>query len=403
MTEQIGEIIASRIVRIVGAPSNCGLSIYEPESDIMRMVVDIHFQSGRQEILDRPESWDFKLSDYPASKKVMKTLQPLVVQADDPNADPNELAYLTEEGIATLLVIPLAAKGEAFGLLEIESREVKRVYSPEQMNLVLTVANLGASAMENARLYEEQIRTAEQLREVDKLKNQFLANMSHELRTPLNSIIGFSRVILKGIDGPITDLQEQDLTAIYNAGSHLLGLINDILDISRIEAGKMELGFENVDMTNLINSVMATAKGLVKEKPVILEAYIEPNLPSVKADPTRLRQVVLNLLQNATKFTDEGTIQVKVTRQFNARGKPEIKVSVTDTGMGIAPEDQDKLFQPFSQVDASPTRKAGGTGLGLSITRNLIELHGGHIDVISDIGKGSTFFFTILRFLPPVR
>lgn len=249
--------------------------------------------------------------------------------------------------------------------------------------------------MENARLYEEQIKTAEQLREVDKLKNQFLANMSHELRTPLNSIIGFSRVILKGIDGPVTDLQEQDLTAIYNAGTHLLGLINDILDISRIEAGKMELGFEVVDLVNLITSVMSTAKGLVKERSVRLETYFEPNLPLIKADPTRLRQVILNLLQNASKFTEEGTISVKVVRQINTRGKQEVMISVSDTGTGIAPGDQEKLFEPFTQVDASPTRKAGGTGLGLSITRNLIELHGGQIDLISDIGKGSTFFFTI--------
>ncbi|GAB4578539.1 MAG: hypothetical protein Fur0022_12740 [Anaerolineales bacterium] len=399
-TEQIAEITASRIIRVIEGPSSCGISLYEEETDMMRMIVDIAYQNGENALSEDPHKWDFKLSDYPASRRVMQTLQPLIVQADDPDADSHELQYIHQTGLKTLLVLPLAAKGQAFGLIEVESWESPQKYTPDQLNLVLTVANQGAAAIDNARLYEDQIKTAEQLREVDKLKNQFLANMSHELRTPLNSIIGFSRVILKGIDGPITDLQEQDLTAIYNAGTHLLGLINDILDISRIEAGKMELSFEKVDLGSLISSVLSTAKGLIKEKPILLESQIEPNLPLVKADPTRIRQVILNLLQNASKFTEAGTIMVKAVRQFNANGKPEVMVSVSDTGVGISPEDQKKLFQPFSQVDASPTRKAGGTGLGLSITRNLIELHGGHIDVISDVGKGSTFFFTIPALAP---
>jgi len=366
----------------------------------MRTLVDVRYKDGKSQFLQESGKWDFKLSDFPAIGKVIETLQPLVIQADDPDVDPNELQHLTQFGAETLLLLPLAAKGQAFGLIEIESGDKKRKYTPDQINLALTVANQGAVAMDNARLYEEQIRTAEQLREVDKLKNQFLANMSHELRTPLNSIIGFSRVILKGIDGPVTDLQEQDLNAIYHAGTHLLGLINDILDISRIEAGKMELSFEELDMVNLITSVLSTTKGLLKEKPVRLESYLEPNLPAVKADPTRMRQIVLNLLQNAAKFTEEGTISVKAVRQVNSIGRTEVMISVTDSGVGIAPEDQKKLFQPFSQVDASPTRKAGGTGLGLSITRNLIELHGGHIEVISDIDKGSTFFFTIPAIAP---
>ncbi|NUM43742.1 MAG: GAF domain-containing protein [Anaerolineales bacterium] len=399
-TEQIAEITASRIIKVVGESASCGISLYEEETGMMRMIVDIAYQDGKNFLTEDPQKWDFKLSDYPASQKIFETLQPIIIHADNPDADQYERKYLSKTGIKTLLILPLAVKGRAFGLIEVETWETKLKYSPEQINLVLTVANQGAAALENARLYEDQIKTAEQLREVDKLKNQFLANMSHELRTPLNSIIGFSRVILKGIDGPISELQEQDLTAIYNAGTHLLGLINDILDISRIEAGKMELSFEKIDMGNLITSVLSTAKGLVKEKPIRLESYIEPHLPLTKADPTRIRQVILNLLQNAAKFTDAGTIMVKATRQINAQGHPEVLVSVTDSGVGISPEDQKKLFQPFSQVDASPTRKAGGTGLGLSITRNLIELHGGQIDVISDVDKGSTFFFTLPALAP---
>ena len=237
----------------------------------------------------------------------------------------------------------------------------------------------------------------EQLREVDILKSQFLANMSHELRTPLNSIIGFSRVILKGIDGPVTKLQEQDLTAIYNAGQHLLGLINDILDLSKIEAGKMELSYEEVDIGELINSVMSTAIGLVKHKPIQLKKDIPDDLPLAYGDPLRMRQVLLNLLSNAAKFTEEGTIIVEAVTALrpNRPGRLVI-VRVTDTGPGISEADQAKLFQPFSQVDASPTRKSGGSGLGLSISRHLVEMHNGTIEVESEIGKGSTFYFSLL-------
>jgi CheY-like chemotaxis protein len=228
------------------------------------------------------------------------------------------------------------------------------------------------------------------MRELEKLKSQFLANMSHELRTPLNSIIGFSRVILKGIDGPITDLQTQDLTAIYNSGQHLLGLINDILDLSKIEAGKMELTFDEVDIEKLIKSVMSTVIGLVKDKPVRLEDDIEANLPPVKADSMRVRQVLINFFSNASKFTDEGTIKVTAKRQG-----ANVRISIIDSGPGISEEDQEKLFQAFSQVDASATRATGGTGLGLSISKQLITMHGGDIGLESEVGKGSTFYFTL--------
>jgi CheY-like chemotaxis protein len=220
--------------------------------------------------------------------------------------------------------------------------------------------------------------------------------MSHELRTPLNSIIGFSRVILKGIDGPINDVQKQDLGAIYNSGQHLLALITDILDLSKLEAGKMELQFAEVNIGDLINSAMSTAVGLIKDKSIRLNHVVPANLPIVMADSTRVRQVLINLVSNASKFTDEGSITVEAFSNFNQDGKPEIMVTVTDTGVGIAEEDLSKLFQPFSQVDDSPTRKTGGTGLGLSICKQLIEMHGGKIGLLnSEIGRGSTFFFTL--------
>ncbi|MCC6259389.1 MAG: response regulator [Anaerolineales bacterium] len=233
------------------------------------------------------------------------------------------------------------------------------------------------------------------MREIDRVKSQFLANMSHELRTPLNSIIGFSRVILKGIDGPVTELQQQDLSAIYNSGQHLLTLINDILDLAKIEAGKMELAFDEVNMTDITNSVISTMSGLIKDKPIQLKRIIEPDLPTVRADAIRIRQVMINLLSNAAKFTDEGDITVHVGARPGPNGRMEVQVNVTDSGTGISKEDQAKLFQAFSQVDDSPTRKTGGTGLGLSICQNLVNMHGGRIWVDSELGRGSTFSFTL--------
>ena len=220
--------------------------------------------------------------------------------------------------------------------------------------------------------------------------------MSHELRTPLNSIIGFSRVILKGIDGPINDTQAQDLSAIYNSGQHLLSLINNILDLSKIDSGKMELKVSEINISDIINSAMTTATGLAKDKPIKFKQIVPPDLPKVQVDPTRIRQVLINFLSNACKFTDEGLITIEATSRKSPEGDPEIMVTVSDTGQGIDVKDRAKLFQPFSQVDDSPTRRAGGTGLGLSISRSLIDLHGGRIGLLSsEVGKGSTFYFTL--------
>jgi CheY-like chemotaxis protein/anti-sigma regulatory factor (Ser/Thr protein kinase) len=234
------------------------------------------------------------------------------------------------------------------------------------------------------------------MRELDRVKSQFLANMSHELRTPLNSVIGFSRVILKGIDGPINEVQEQDINAIYNSGMNLLTMINEILDLSKIEAGKMELQLEDIAISDVINSAVSTATGLVKGKPVQLVQKVPANLPTVRADELKIGQVVLNLVSNAIKFTERGQVVVEATVIKNEQRQPEMRVTVSDSGVGIATEDQAKLFQRFSQVDDSPTRKTGGTGLGLSISRSLIELHGGKIGLLSSTpGKGSVFYFTL--------
>jgi len=288
------------------------------------------------------------------------------------------------------LVVPLQLRDQIIGALDFFETDRDRHWTEDDVVLVETVADQVALAIENARAYEELQKTAEQLREIDTLKTQFLANMSHELRTPLNSIIGFSRVLLKGIDGPLTDLQKTDLTSIYNNGQHLLGLINDILEVSRIAAGKMELVLEPVDLGPIIEGVMSTAIGLVKDKPVELIKEVADDLPIVRADTTRIRQVILNLVSNATKFTEEGSIAM---RAWVKEGY--VHVSVADTGMGIPEEFLDKIFEEFQQVDGSATRRTGGTGLGLAISRRFVEMHGGRIWVESELGEGSTFTFTI--------
>ncbi len=292
------------------------------------------------------------------------------------------------------MVLPLKLGDRIIGALDIQSDKLN-AFNPDDVTVLQILADQIAVAIENARSYELSQKALADIQEVDRLKSQFLANMSHELRTPLNSIIGFSRVILKGIDGPVNATQKQDLGAIYNSGQHLLALITDILDLSKIEAGKMDLQFGDVNLADLINSAMSTAVGLVKDKPITLFHSVPAEIPIVRADATRVRQVLINFISNAAKFTEKGTITVEASLVEGSQDS-EVMVTVADTGVGISLEDQAKLFQPFSQVDDSPTRKSGGTGLGLSISRSLIELHGGRIGLLrSEAGKGSTFFFTL--------
>lgn len=299
------------------------------------------------------------------------------------------------------LGMPLKIGTRVIGALDVQATRVN-AFTEDDVAVLQILADQVAVAVDNARVYELAQKAMEEIREADRLKSQFLANMSHELRTPLNSIIGFSRVILKGIDGPITDQQTQDLTAIYNSGQHLLGLINDVLDLSRIEAGKMELSFENnVNLVDIIKGVMSTTVGLVKDKPIVLKQEIDPELPQVRADSIKVRQVLLNLLSNAAKFTEQGSITVRASVQLSPEGDPEVLIQVIDTGPGISPADQAKLFQPFSQVDGSLTRKSGGSGLGLSISQHLVWMHGGQIGLDSEESKGSTFYFTLPISGPP--
>jgi signal transduction histidine kinase/DNA-binding response OmpR family regulator len=321
---------------------------------------------------------------------VVRTGRPVLIRGNLPE-------WLTEHGVKLVgepahswLGVPLTAGEEVLGVMAVQSYSSGHTYDEHDLSLLTSIASQTAIALQSARLFEEAVETAERLREVDRLKSQFLANMSHELRTPLNSIIGFSRVVLKGIDGPITERQREDLEAIHNSGQHLLGLINDILDVSKIEAGKMELDFERVDLQEIINGVMSTAVALVKDKPIELQRSISDALPTITADERRVRQILLNLVSNAAKFTKEGFIRVEARVESD-----EVILSVADSGIGITDEQLESVFEPFTQTDASTTREHGGTGLGLTISRSFVRLHGGRIWVESTLGEGSTFHFAL--------
>ncbi|MGC9397609.1 MAG: GAF domain-containing protein [Anaerolineae bacterium] len=324
----------------------------------------------------RPIHWDFEQHTYPAA--------PLFSE------------ILDELGLVAAFTAPLMLRDEVLGLISL-GRQAGHPMIDDHERAVLESAAVSISiALENANLYQDAQETAERLREVDRLKSEFLANMSHELRTPLNSIIGFSRVMLKEIDGPLTEMQQTDLQAIYDSGRHLLNLINDILDLSKIEAGKMEFVFQPTDLREVIKGVLSTAIALVKEKPIELQQEIEEPLPSIVADERRIRQVILNLVGNAAKFTDEGYIRVSAYQEGD-----EVVVAVKDSGIGIPPEKADYVFQEFQQVDSSSTRRYGGTGLGLPVSKRFVEAHGGRIWFESTVDVGTTFYVALPIEGPP--
>ncbi len=286
-------------------------------------------------------------------------------------------------------VLPLRRGETTIGVLDIQTTAPQEI-DQDEVSVLQNVAYQIAIALENARAYALEREAAQRLRELDRSKRRFLANMSHELRTPLTNIIGFARLLLKGIDGPLTEQQRQDLEIIYHNSQHLLGLINDLLDLSQIEAGLMELQFREVDLAELIRSVMATTSALVRGKKVTLQEEIAPDLPLVRADPARIRQVLLRLMANAAKYTDQGSITV---RAWASNG--QVLVSVSDTGVGIPPEDLERIFERFEQGGTENGRRANGAGLGLSLSKEFVEMHGGRIWVESQVGKGSTFTFSL--------
>ncbi len=285
--------------------------------------------------------------------------------------------------------VPLSTRGLITGLLSVYFKGEAEITESEARTL-RTVARLVSVAKENADLVGELRDNNFQLERANRLKSEFLANVSHELRTPMNAIIGYSKLMLDGLDGELNSQQESDLQRVTTAADNLLGLINGLLDLSKIEAGRMEINVEELDVRPVMDDVIALIRPQSDAKELAVVANIPAELPTILADRARFRQVVVNLVSNAVKFTDTGAVTITATT-----GDGWVTVSVADTGIGISQEAQAYIFDEFRQADASTTRRYGGTGLGLAISKRLVALHGGRIWVESGANGGSVFSFTM--------
>jgi signal transduction histidine kinase len=304
--------------------------------------------------------------------------------ADSPDYIINPLLTETRSEMA----IPMLVGTELIGVLDLQSNESNR-FASEQANVLVALADQVAIAVRNADLFRAAESSRAEAEQANIVKSQFLANMSHELRTPLNAILNFTAFVADGVMGPVNDEQVNILQESLTSGRHLLALINDILDISKIEAGLMDLFIQEVDITEIINATASLAKGLVKDKSINLHLEVSENLPKTYGDKRRLRQVFLNLVSNAVKFTNQGEVSFRA-----ALNDQRLHVQVQDTGVGIAPEDFELIFETFKQAKHNNLETVG-TGLGLPISKYFIESHGGRMWLESEVGKGSTFFIEL--------
>ena len=296
---------------------------------------------------------------------------------------------LIANGFRSGLIVPLIGARRIYGTLTIQ-RRVSGAFPPQTVALMQAFANQSVLAIQNARLFREIEEKGHQLAIASQHKSQFLANMSHELRTPLNAILGFAELLVDGLYGALPEKAQGVLERIQANGRHLLGLINDVLDLSKIEAGQLALSMDEYSLPAMVQAVVLATEGLARAKGVELVSSVEDDPPLGRGDERRLTQVLLNLVGNAIKFTDEGRVEIRATHRGGA-----FEIAVDDTGPGIAEADQARIFEEFQQVDATSTRTKGGTGLGLAIARRIVEMHGGTLTVDSKLGEGSTFLVRV--------
>jgi len=294
-----------------------------------------------------------------------------------------------EAGLRAALIVPLLGADVPLGALVLQRRWPGE-FEPSVVSLMQSFADQSAIALENARLFDQIAQKSRELEVASQHKSQFLANMSHELRTPLNAILGYSELLQDGLYGEIPVKMQEVLERVQANGKHLLGLINDVLDLSKIEAGQLVLSIDEYAMKNVVHAVVSATESLASAKKLNLRLEVGDDLPLGRGDERRITQVLLNLVGNAIKFTDDGQVRIAATA---ANGK--FAVAVADTGPGIPETEQVRIFDEFHQVDSSNTKKKGGTGLGLAIAKRIVELHAGRIWVESQVGKGSTFHFEL--------
>jgi signal transduction histidine kinase len=300
------------------------------------------------------------------------------------------LKAVEKQGFRGLLLAPLEAKNELLGLVCLLYRQNEAV-ADSAVSTLRALCDQVALVVRNIQYNEELAQKNDELTHLDQLKSDFMATMSHELRTPLTSIIGYSDMLLSGMTGELNDKQSTFVDSILKGGESLLNLINDVLDLTKIEAGRLELNREPVDLRAALLGVLPVIKPRAQDKRIRISTFLPTDLPLVSADPGKLNQILLNLLTNGVKYSHENggvSLEARTTGEL-------VEIWVNDTGIGIAKEDQDKVFQRFTQIDSSATRSQGGTGLGLAIVKELVELHGGTIRLQSKLGKGSSFIFTV--------
>jgi PAS domain S-box-containing protein len=320
---------------------------------------------------------------------VLKNKQPFVVKDLTEEQVFPDFAFAAEEGVRATIMVPLLAGGSSVGVFFLDSLTVG-AYTEQDVELVDPVAQQLALAIDNTRLFQDIEEKGRQLEVANRHKSQFLANMSHELRTPLNAILGYTELILDNIYGEVPEKVREPLIRLEKNGRHLLGLINDVLDLSKIEAGSFKPSVASYSMNEVVQAAITAVEPLAAEKNLTLKVAVSAGLPRAEGDERQTTQVLLNLLGNAIKFTEAGAVALQVTTADGA-----FHVSVTDSGPGIPEVEQGRIFEEFHQAEAVRTSKKGGTGLGLAICKRFVELQGGNIWVESSLGKGSTFRFTL--------
>ena len=380
--QAVFETVAESSVRLCGADR---AFIFRFDGELLRMTV----------AYNSPPEFTAWVEEHPIrpgrhSGSARAALERRTIHIPDVRVDP-EYTYGAKdaEAIRTVLGVPILKGDDLLGVMMIYHLEVKP-FTDNQIALVETFADQAAIAIENVRLFEEIQDKSRQLEVASQHKSQFLANMSHELRTPLNAILGYTELMADGIYGELPEKTMGVLKRLESNGRHLLGLINDVLDLSKIEAGQLVLDLSDYSLEDIAQTVRSTLEPLAADKKLAFKVEMAPKLPAGHGDGRRLTQVLINLVGNAIKFTDAGEVVITAGATDGS-----FHLSVRDTGPGISAADQAKLFQEFQQADNAITRKKGGTGLGLAISKRIIEMHGGKIWVESQVGQGSTFSFTL--------
>ncbi len=380
------QVVAREMVELFDG-RNSGVAVLDPGGTKLIVVADYSCDSNDPSAV----GVELPLAGNPSSAWVVQYGEPLIVTKaqDSPLTEPVH-DLMRDRRTESLMIVPLRSRGRVIGTIAVDTDRPDREFTYTELKLAETIAGQIAGFLENAQLYAAAQEARLQAEAANRAKSEFLANMSHELRTPLNAIIGYSEMLAEDAAGGNDEMLTDDLKKIFDSAQHLLTLINDILDLSKIEAGRVTLDLDWFDVNELIDSGLTSIQPLVKKNNNVLTVERAETSGKMWTDAVKVRQALLNLLSNACKFTENGQVILHVNRQVQPKGD-WLEFSVSDTGIGMTPEQMSNLFQPFTQADSSTTRKYGGTGLGLVITQRFCQMLGGEVRVRSEYGRGSTF------------